>query len=298
VRYRLVALLLVACGNGTPARQNAPVVHAKGAAVVATPADAAVVATPADAAPPGTYADLAEALVAIIPADARVIGFGELHSRVDRAQVKSSLSAFTTALPAFGDKISDLVVETWSVDPACGKTAVKATAQMEAAVKRPEATKSEIGQLADAAKKAGIQPHAMTLTCADYKTLTAHDQVDPIAMLTLTTRELQRIATSAVVHRDKQPDHRPWIAVYGGALHNDRFPEPGVAEWSYAAAADKVTHGHFVEIDLIVPELAAADAMSQKRPWFSLVETAGDRVQVWSRPDGDRSFVVVLPKAK
>ena len=42
------------------------------------------------------------------------------------------------------------------------------------------------------------------------------------------------------LHRDKEPTHRPWIAVYGGALHNDRFPEPGVAEWSYAAAIDKV----------------------------------------------------------
>lgn len=260
------------------------------------PADARIaIAVDAAAPPPGTYADLPEALAAIIPADARVVGFGELHSRTDRAQVTSSLAVFTAALPRFGDKISDLVVETWLVDPKCGQQAVQTTKKLEGSVKRPAATKSEIALLADAAKAAGIQPHAMTITCKDYATLSTGKEVDPIAMLTLTTRELTRIATSAVGHRDKEPAHRPWIALYGGALHNDRFPDPAVAEWSYAAAVDKVTDGHFVEVDLIVPELAAEDATSQKQPWFPLVAKAADRVQVWAR--GERSFVVILPKA-
>ena len=79
-------------------------------------------------------------------------------------------------------------------------------------------------------------------------------------MLDLTTRELGRIATEAVAHRDATA--RPWIAVYGGALHNDRFPEPGVEDWSYAEGVDDATHGHFVEIDLIVPELAEDDKAS------------------------------------
>ena len=33
-----------------------------------------------------TYPDLASALAAIIPAGTRVLGFGEMHSRTDRAQ--------------------------------------------------------------------------------------------------------------------------------------------------------------------------------------------------------------------
>ena len=245
---------------------------------------AIVDAVPVPVPPPGMYADLAAALVAILPADARVIGFGELHNRVDRTAVRSALALFTTALPRIGDRLSDLIIETWIVDPNCGKTAVAATQKMETEVKRPEATKSEIALLAEAAKAAKVQPHAMKLSCADYKTLVPNGQVDALAMLTLTTRELKRIAISAVVHRDKDPEHRPWIAVYGGALHNDRFPDQAIAEWSYAAAIDKVTRDHFVEVDLIVPELAAADAMSQNQPWYVLVETAGDWVQVWKRP--------------
>jgi hypothetical protein len=289
-----LAWILGACGTpSTPARTEAP----RAGAPPATPLDAAV-AIVVDAAPkeppPGSFVDLPAALAATIPPDARVIGFGELHSRVDRAQVRSSLSRFTAALPSLGDKVSDLIVETWLVDPSCGKTATQATAKMETEVKRPEATKSEIALLAEAAKAANIQPHAMKLSCTDYKTLVPKGEVDALAMLTLTTRELKRIALSAVVHRDKEATHRPWIALYGGALHNDRFPDPAIKEWSYAAAVDIVTKDRFVEIDLIVPELAATDAMSQKQPWFSLVEHATEWVQVWKR--GDRSFVIILPK--
>lgn len=297
VRYRSVALGLVLVGCGKPTAPARTESIARVERPAPAPNDAApVVVDAAPVPPPGMYADMAAALLAIIPGDARVIGFGELHNRVDRAQVRSALSLFTAALPRFGDKLSDLIVETWIVDPNCGKTAVAATQKMETEVKRPEATKSEIALLADAAKAAKVQPHAMKLSCADYKTLVPNGEVDALAMLTLTTRELKRIAISAVVHRDKDPAHRPWIAVYGGALHNDRFPDKAIAEWSYAAAVDKVTKDHFVEIDLIVPELAAADAMSQKQPWYSLVETAGDWIQVWKR--NERSFVVILAKTR
>ena len=239
------------------------------------------------------FPDLAQALEATIPTDARVIGVGELHARVDRAPARTSLAAFTQALPSIGERVSDLVIETWLVDPKCGKSAVDATKRVETTVKRPEATKSEISLLADAAKAAKIQPHAMTLSCKDYETVApAKGDVDAVAMLTLTTRELTRIATSAIAFRDKQAGHRPWIVVYGGALHNDRFPD--AAEWSYAAAVDKASTNHFVEIDLIVPEFADADEPSHKQPWFPLVG-ASDKVAVWER--GERSFVIVLPRS-
>jgi hypothetical protein len=237
--------------------------------------------------------------VAIIPADARVIGFGELHARTDRAGTRTSLASFTRALPVFADQLSDLVIETWLVDPRCGNAATQTTAKVETLVKRPEATKSEIAGLADAARGAHIQPHAMTLGCADYARIApGHGEVDPVALLSLTTRELTRIAITAVVHRDREAGHRPWIAVYGGALHNDRFPDASVAEWSYAAEVDRITGGRFVEIDIIVPEIAAADSRAQHEPWFPLVRAPRDPVRpvvVWKR--GERSFVVVLPPA-
>jgi len=294
VRYVVLALI-AACGSKeTPRPQGT-------AAPKRPPTDATIVALDAVPLPEHQeFDDLPTAFRAVIPADARVIGIGELHARVDRPNVRSSLAAFTEALPGFGDQVSDLVVETWVVDPKCGATAVKATKKIETAVKRPEATKSEITRLAEAAAAAKIQPHAMTLSCADYQQIApAQGAADPIAMLTLTTRELTRISTSAVAYRNKQraggTATRPWIVVYGGALHNDRFPGEGVAEWSYAAAADRATSDHFVELDLIVPELAEPDEPSQRQAWFPLV-AAATKVMVWKR--GERSFVMVLPRTK
>lgn len=243
------------------------------------------------------YADLATALRAIIPDDARVVGFGELHARTDRPSVTSALVHFTRALPAFGDHISDLVLETWLTTPRCGQAAVDATARIETTVRRPAETKSELGDLAAAVKAAGIRAHAMTLTCDDYAAIAPPGRdVDAAQMLTVTTRELTRIAVSAVAHRDREPAHRPWVALYGGALHNDRFPAPGVAEWSYAAAVDAATANHFVEVDVVVPALADGDAVQERQPWYPLAHAPRDPaapVWVWTR--GERSFVVVLP---
>lgn len=283
----IIAWSLVACGKS----ERAPV--ASDAAIAAS--DAAPRTIDAPALPEHrTFDDLASAFAAIVPADARVLGIGELHSRVDRKSARSSLAAFSELVPALGARMSDLVVETYVIDKKCGQAAVVATKKVETAVRRPEATKSEIGQLVEAARRAKVQPHAMTLSCKDYEAIApAKGDADPVAMLDITTKELTRVTTQALAVRAKQKDARPWIVVYGGALHNDRFPAESVAEWSYAAAIDKATGDKYVEIDLLVPELAEADKASQAQPWFPLV-AAARRVTVWQR--GERSFVVLLPR--
>ncbi len=280
-------LLSVACGG----KAEAPV-PANGSAKVADAATPDATALAVD-----SYDDLGKALTAIIPADARVIGFGELHSRTDRTQVRSTLSHFTAeALPVLADKLSDLVLETWIVDKGCGSAATEATAKVEITMRRPVETHNDIGDLANAARAAKIQPHAMRVTCEDYARIAPPGKpVDTVAMLDLTTRELGRIGVEAVVHRDREAQHRPWIALYGGALHNDRIPDKGTEEWSYAAKVDDAAKGKFVEIDLVVPELATGDDLIAKQPWAAIAAHPTTKVQVWKR--GERSFVVVLPKS-
>jgi hypothetical protein len=242
------------------------------------------------------FPDLGSALRAIIPADARALGFGELHARTDRAQVRTALAHFTTeGLPALANRVSDLVVETWMVDPRCGHAAEEATAKLAITMRRPPEIKSQIAELGDAARAAGIQPHAMTLTCDDYTHIAPPDKdVDIEAMLTLTTRQLSRVAREAITHRDAEPKHRPIVAIYGGMLHAARFPEAGVEDWSYAKQLDVATGGHFVEIDLIVPELALSDPSTARQPWFSVVQRADDRVHVVAH--GERAFALILPR--
>lgn len=287
--FLALAIVHAACGRDDVARPPT-----RGSAVRTVHDDA-----PAKTVDARRFPDLATALAATIPADARVIGFGELHSRTDRADVRSSLARFTAdALPGLAPALSDLVIETWLVDPkgACGKQATEVTARVEITMRRPPATKSEVAALAESARAAGVQPRAMTIACDDYARIApAGKDLDVEAMLTLTTKELGRLVIAAITARDAEPTHRKWIAVYGGALHNDRFPAKGVAEWSYAAAVDAASHDHFLEIDLVVPELAEVDAASQQQPWFPLVARAEPTgVAVWQR--GERSFVIVLAR--
>ena len=292
VRTTVLLLALAAAGCG-PSGESPPAPNVRsGSGSAMTGSGAADAGSGAQ----GTFADLPTALAALIPADARVLGFGELHARTDRAQVRSALERFThEGLPGLSDRLSDLVIETWVQDKACGAAAAEATARVEITMRRPLETKSEIAQLAEAARAAKVQPHAMTITCADYARIApAGKDVDPEAMLALTTRELGRITTEVLAKRDGEPGHRPWIAVYGGALHNDRFPEPGTEDWSYAAAIDRATGGELVEFDLIVPEYAAGEPMVKRQPWYALVEHADNQVHVWRR--GERSFVLVLPR--
>src|SRR5687767_14334011 len=155
VRLWALLLLTIACSKDNKDAPR-PEPAKKDAGVAAVAPDAPPTPIKAD-----SYPDLAAALKAIIPADTRVIGIGEVHSRTDRAQVKSVLARFTgEGLPAIGEQLSDLIVETWIVDPKCGQKAQTTTAKVEITVRRPQETKSEIAILAETARAAKIQPHA------------------------------------------------------------------------------------------------------------------------------------------
>jgi hypothetical protein len=283
-----LALLASACRESGPR----PAPAARDAGLAAT-RDASL-ATPD--VPHRRFPTLAAAIAAIVPADARVLGIGELHARTDRPDVRPALAAFRDdVLPGLAPRLSDLVLETWIVDKACGARGQAATARVESAMRRPVATQDDLGKTVAAARAGGVQVHAMKMTCADYDAVAPEaGDVDIEKLLGLVTRELGRIAASAVAHRDREGGARPVIAVYGGALHNDRFPYDSVAQWSYAGAIDKVTADRFVELDLYPPELAQAEPLYAKEPWFPLVAVAGpDRVLVFER--GVRSWVVILP---
>ncbi len=271
--------------------------------IAVAPAPLATDAAPSDGAPPDgalpahrALPDVAAAMREILATQPRVIGFGELHARTDRAQVESSLAHFTReVLPLVADRLSDLVLETWVIDKQCGQESAAATAQVESAMRRPATTKSELATLVARARAAQIQPHAMRLTCADFAAIAPPGkELQVELLLDLITRELGRVAIEAVRHRDADPKSRSLVATYGGALHNDLYPYGSVDAWSFAAAVAKATGDRYVEVDLYVPELARGDALSEREPWYPLLDRAGpDHVVLIER--GPRSYIVLLP---
>jgi hypothetical protein len=291
-----VAVAAAACerSSGSPAPDRTA-----GASSERIAADAAVATLDAAAPAHRTFPDLAAALAAVIGDDVRVVGFGELHQRTDRpGDARSTLARFTEALPAFAGRTSDLVLETWRLDPACTETAAEATVKVETTMQRPASTKTDIGALIDALRGAAVQPHIMRLACDDWARIAPPGaDIDYEVMLSIITRELGRIAASAALHRDREGSPRRLVAIYGGALHNDLYPNPGVEEWSFAAAVDRATAGGYLEIDLYVPELVEHDVLARQEAWFPLVARARpDQVIVAER--GPRSYVVLLSRGR
>lgn len=308
----LVAGLIAAtaCGRGGPPAADGRGGDARrpdGRAADARRPDAAVPAArptrpvePGDRLPPHRrYPDAAAAILDLTPPGMRVLGFGELHVRADRVQARSALAVFTAEImPVLADRVSDLVLETWIVDPRCKAKGAAASARIEQAMKRPASTQAELAGQIGRAQGAGVKVHALRMTCADYDVVAPESGgIQAEALLSLVTRELGRIAKSAVAYRDAAAGPaRPWVAVYGGALHNDLDPMRALAEWSYAGDVDAVTGGRFMEIDLIVPEFAAQDPASQPLAWFPLVRETppGTGVVAWQR--NDHSIVIILPR--
>jgi hypothetical protein len=238
------------------------------------------------------FPDLASALAAIVPPSTRLLGIGELHARTDRPTVISALARFTNeALPALAPRLSHLVLETWTVDQRCGEVATRATETIQRQVRRPASTQSELGILVERSRDHGVKVHAMQVGCDDYRAIAKGDDDAIAAMLDLTTAELGRLGAALPARTSRE---RPLVVVYGGAMHNDRSPTPGLEPWSYAAAVEAASDHTFVEVDLIVPELGLADPATASQPWARLLR-GNQRVVTVRR--AERSYVVLLPES-
>ncbi len=286
--------VVAACGNDKPAPAAPPTAPPDAALFDAAPtrdADPLAGFVPRHT----NYPDVASAVKVVLGDRPRVLGIGEIHERTDRAaaSVPTLVRFARELLPAIASQTSDLVIETWTLEPGC-QTGVADSRKIEATMKRPAATTNHISSLFGITKANSIKAHVMRLTCADLKAATAGG-VDPVALLGLVTRELGRISASAVRYRDEHGEARPIIAVYGGALHNDLYPPRSTREWSYALPVDEATGGRFVELDLYRPEQVEGVELYQREPWYPLVAEAGpDHVVLIER--APHAWLLLLPR--
>jgi hypothetical protein len=296
MRPALALLVLAACSSSKQPAKSYDAAPRR--APDARPLDA----EPAGLAPHRTAKDLPTAWRELIGDDVRAVGIGELHTRVDRqTKARSAIARFTDEiLPVVATRASDLVVETWLIDKKCGKEAAKGTAKVQATVQRGEATLDEVSTMVTTARAAGIQPHAMLLGCKDWKAIFpkgVEGEPDLEPMLQIITRELGRIAATAVADRAKAKSERTLVMTYGGALHNDLYPQVGIEDFSFGPKVDQATGGHYVELELIVPEYAELDNTQGHEPWYPLLPLASpDHVVIVEK--APRSYAVLLPRTR
>jgi hypothetical protein len=261
------------------------------------PADASGQAAgrPAAASPVATlYPTAAAALQVVLAAKPRVLAVGEYHQTTDTAHVPSALKHFTRdMLPALrGAGATHLVVETWVTSGSCGEQEKQAVAEVEKVTKRPRATESEVVTLLRTAKQAGIAPGILEMSCKDYQAMTAGKEVDFDRLLRLTGQQLGTQLRAALARPDSG-----LVLAYGGALHNDLHPSAELAGYAFGPAIAAQVRGRYVELDLYVPELVAANPTLRAQPWYQSYRRAYRSGKVTLVQLGEGSYALVFPRS-
>jgi hypothetical protein len=244
------------------------------------------------------FATAAQALEKVLATPARVVAFGEYHQTTETRKIQSSLSRFTEELlPVVSKLATDLVVETWVADGACGKRETKVVEDVQTTTERPPETENEIVTLLKRARAMGIAPHILTMSCKDYRRVTDKDgETDFAKMLTLTRERLQgEVGRWLLAPMPPTRKGLRVVAVYGGALHNDLYPTPEDRPFAFGRALFAKAKGQYLEVDVFVPEYILADKRMAAEPWFDSFKAgikAGDALLIRR---SERSYIIVFP---
>lgn len=243
------------------------------------------------------YPSVTDAVAVALTDQPAVVAFGEYHQTEATKGIPSALRRFTEQiLPVFAGRFSHLVVETWMTTGRCGDVERAVTRDVQKTTERPAATENEIETALRAAKSRGVTPRILSVTCADYEAMRpSGGSVDYDRALRVTEHALEVAALTAWA--DSRARATPLtVAIYGGALHNDVYPQAELRPYTFASKLMAATLGHYVEIDLMVPEYARANPGLRAERWWStyLRTRRADGTTVMIRR-GPRSFVIVFP---
>jgi hypothetical protein len=232
-----------------------------------------------------------EAIGAILDdaATTKVYAIGEYHPTRTAVVKSSPLARFTgDIVEMLEPRAQHLIVEAWLDDNCRSQDTEAITMQVMKVTNRAPAQASDLQQLIAASKTMHMQAHGLPMTCIEHSSvLDGRGHVDFLRLLLLVTEKLGD-ATRALLAQNRH------VIVYGGALHNDLYPNWPLEDLSYAKLLDEELGGGVLEIDLVVPEIVAPMTMVRREPWFPLLgRAAPDRVVVWER--GPKSYVVILP---
>jgi hypothetical protein len=255
---------------------------------------------PAPAPRAEAFPSLAAAAEALVADPGGVIAFGEIHQTRQTAGVRSALARFTDEiLPVLAPRAAHLVVETWVTTGACGETEQRVTEDVARTTERPAETENEIVTLLKRAKALGVAPHVLAVSCDEYAALAGGGAagggaVDYDKLLSITTRHLARAIEQALAL--PRGGARPFVIVYGGALHNDLHPDPALAKYSFGPGVFALARGAYREVDLYVPEMVAATPALRAEPWYRSWRRAGagKEVELVRRSAGS---AILLPRA-
>jgi hypothetical protein len=241
-----------------------------------------------------------DAFLAAVEGDARVIAIGEAHAQRG-ATAPSAARRFTEELlPLLVGRASDLLLELMMPPTGCVDAAAEAKKKQAPATSQQAPTnQSEYITMGERARVLGIAPDLLRPSCADMDAVNRAGEGAIEASLEMIAR-LSTAQGGKLLDRDARSDgdRGKAVVVYGGMLHNDLYPPPERAKWTYAPALDARAGGKLVAVDLVVPEFITDDATWRALPWVAHYDRArlGARATLFRL--GEKSFVLVFAETR
>jgi hypothetical protein len=237
------------------------------------------------------------ALESVLQDNPLVLGVGEAHALKGSEGVESTTSRFTQQLlPVLAPRSSDLVIELMEPDRRCLKTTEQVRQEQKQVTEEQAASnQNEFVTLGHQAKQAGVQPHILYPSCAQYDRIVKAGE-DSIFVMLETIATLTDQKAKAIVARNREQDNGDRLVVlYGGAVHNDLSPREGRESWSYGPSLAEHTGQRYVELDLIVREYIKDTEVWQSLPWYRHFDKSEHPDKVVLLNPGPRSFVLIFP---
>jgi hypothetical protein len=229
----------------------------------------------------------------VLEASPLVLAIGETHAQKDVPGVASATKRFTDdLLPTLEGRATDLVLELWVANGACGKQEKKVAAQQkDVTVTQAETNQNEFVTLGNAANARKIKPHVLVPPCDEYARILDAGGGDVDAMLSMIARLTEQKVEGLLPKAQGK-----MIVTYGGAMHNDATPREGREAWSFGPQAIKASGGRYVELDLIVPELVKDTDAWRAQPWYARYDAQAHHGETLLFTTGPRSYAIIFPR--
>jgi hypothetical protein len=225
-----------------------------------------------------------------------VLGVGEAHALKGVEGIESTTSRFTNQLlPLLAPKSTDIVIELMEPDRRCLKTTEKVREKQKQVTKsQASSNQNEFVALGTRAKEAGVTPHILYPSCAQYDRIVQAGDNSIFVMLE-TIAMLTDQKARAILARNRQAGVDRTVILYGGAVHNDATPRAGRESWSYGPGLTEFTEQRYVELDLIVREYIKDTQVWRAQPWYSHFEKDAHADKVVLYQPGPHAFVMIFP---
>ncbi len=226
-----------------------------------------------------------------------MLALGEAHAQAQGTEVRSATRRFGEGLlPKLRGRATDIVIELMVASGRCGKKREQAVAERQKPVTEPQAktNQNEFVTLGKAAQQVGIEPHALEPTCEEYESVLQAGSADIARMLELIAASTARAVEKLLDAPGADPSKI--VVTYGGALHNDVSPAPERASWTFGPKLAQRTGGHYVELDLIIPEFIKDTDSWRALPWYARYDTARMAEQTILFETAPGSFALIFPR--